>query len=114
MIDAYTVLHEMGYAHSVEVWEDSSLVGGLYGIAIGKIFFGESMFNRASNASKVGFVHLAKRLDYSKFTLIDCQQDTAHMRSLGSWMMTGGDFWEVIKQNLLNDKLLWKPENGNL
>lgn len=99
MIEAYSVLHQLGYAHSVEVWEGDLLVGGLYGIALGKIFFGESMFAEKPNASKVGFIHLAKYLDEKGFLWIDCQQDTPHMRTLGADLIEEDDFLDILRQN---------------
>ncbi|MBX3615634.1 leucyl/phenylalanyl-tRNA--protein transferase [Nitrosomonas sp.] len=84
MIAAYTALHDMGLAHSVETWIDDELVGGLYGIALGKVFFGESMFSRLTDASKIAFVHLVKQLQYWEFGLIDCQVKTHHLASLGA------------------------------
>jgi leucyl/phenylalanyl-tRNA--protein transferase len=84
MIAAYCTLHELGYAHSVESWQDNRLVGGLYGIAIGRMFYGESMFSRVSNASKVALAHLAGQLERWQFGLIDCQMNTPHLASLGA------------------------------
>jgi leucyl/phenylalanyl-tRNA--protein transferase len=81
---AYIELHRRGLAHSVEVWDGEQLVGGLYGLAMGQIFFGESMFSRADNASKVGFATLVGRLRQAGFQLIDCQMPTAHLLSLGA------------------------------
>jgi leucyl/phenylalanyl-tRNA---protein transferase len=99
MIEAYTALHHLGYAHSVEVWEDEQLVGGLYGIALGKIFFGESMFAEKPNASKVGFVTLARHLHENGFLWIDCQQDTPHMRTLGADLVDEDDFLAILRSN---------------
>jgi leucyl/phenylalanyl-tRNA--protein transferase len=99
MIDAYTTLHQLGYAHSVEVWEDDVLVGGLYGIALGRIFFGESMFAEKPNASKVGFIQLAKHLAAKGFLWIDCQQDTPHMRTLGADLVEENDFLDILRKN---------------
>ena len=82
MLAAYIQLHKKGYAHSVEVWLDNELVGGLYGISLGKVFFGESMFAKVSNASKFGFISLVKQLIKKDFVLIDCQQETKHLESL--------------------------------
>ena len=79
MIEAYVKLHELGHAHSVEVWNEKTLVGGLYGIALGSMFFGESMFAYETDASKVAFVHLVHQLARWGYTLIDCQQYTAHL-----------------------------------
>ncbi|EIJ42769.1 leucyl/phenylalanyl-tRNA--protein transferase [Beggiatoa alba B18LD] len=84
MIDAYCRLHEYEFAHSVEAWHDGQLVGGLYGVAMGKIFFGESMFCRMTDASKVAFTHLVLQLQRWGFKLIDCQVYTNHLNSLGA------------------------------
>ncbi len=83
MIAAYETLHLAGLAHSVEAWLDGELVGGLYGVALGRIFFGESMFHLANDASKVAFVHLARFLGRHGFACIDCQQATGHMLRFG-------------------------------
>jgi len=84
MIEAYVAMHRLGYAHSVEAWQDGQLVGGLYGLAIGRVFFGESMFAHATDASKVALVHLVARLQRLGVPLIDCQQETRHLASLGA------------------------------
>jgi leucyl/phenylalanyl-tRNA---protein transferase len=84
MVDAYTRLHSMGYAHSIETWHEHRLSGGLYGVAIGGVFFGESMFARKDNASKVALVALVSKLREWKFALIDCQIPSAHLTSLGA------------------------------
>lgn len=84
VIAGYSALHTRGYAHSVEVWRENELVGGLYGVALGKIFFGESMFSRADNASKVGFAYLVRQLIAWDFRLIDCQVANDHLLSLGA------------------------------
>lgn len=102
MIDAYTTLHQLGYAHSVEVWEGDQLVGGLYGIALGRIFFGESMFAESPNASKVGFVFFARHLASLGFSWIDCQQDTPHMRSLGADLVEEEDFMDILRENQIH------------
>lgn len=99
---AYNKLHELGYAHSVEVWKDGQLVGGLYGIALGKIFFGESMFTLMSNASKYGFITLVKFLIENEFFLIDCQQNTPHLGSLGAVEIERGLFLRYIDLNNKN------------
>ena len=92
MIDAYETLHRLGMAHSVEVWDGASLVGGLYGVAIGRIFFGESMFSRAPDASKVALVHLCQVLNGRGFGLIDCQMPTDHLLSLGAREVPRNEF----------------------
>lgn len=99
-VEAYARLHHMGVAHSVEVWHEDELVGGLYGIALGKIFFGESMFARASNASKAGFITLVRVLDKKGYHLIDCQQETSHLASLGARGIPRELFMEFLNQNI--------------
>ena len=83
IIDAYTALHEWGCAHSVECWQEGRLVGGLYGVALGGAFFGESMFHRVSNASKVALVHLVQRLRKGGYVLLDTQYTTPHLEQFG-------------------------------
>ncbi len=99
MVKAYCNLHDLGYAHSVEVWEDQQLIGGLYGISIGKIFFGESMFTKVSNASKFGFISLVRALQQYEFDLIDCQQETKHLESLGARSITRKKFLRILEEN---------------
>ena len=99
MLEAYLELHKLGYAHSVEAWQEKELVGGLYGIGYGKIFTGESMFAKKSNASKVAFVHLARHLSAKQFEWIDCQQDTSHLRSLGAGLIEEDQFLELLREN---------------
>lgn len=84
MIDAYCRLHRLGFAHSIESWIEGELVGGLYGVAIGRVFFGESMFTQRTDASKVAFVHLVRMLQRSEFQLIDCQISTRHLKNFGA------------------------------
>ncbi len=84
VIDAYCGLHRAGFAHSVETWMDGELVGGLYGVALGRVFFGESMFMRRTDASKIAFAHLVAQLSRWGFELIDCQQQTPHLASMGA------------------------------
>lgn len=105
MISSYTELNKMGFAHSVEVWQGDELVGGLYGIALGKIFFGESMFAKVSNASKFGFISLVKKLEELDFWLIDCQQRTNHLESLGGEFINRKEFLDFMKKNK-NEKTL--------
>lgn len=105
IIEAYTELHHMGHAHSVEVWQDGQLVGGLYGISLGKFFFGESMFARASNASKFGFISLVRWLQAQDFQLIDCQQETAHLMSLGARAISRSEFMAKLQENLAHHPL---------
>lgn len=84
MTEAYTLLARLGYAHSVEAWLDGALVGGLYGIVMGRMFFGESMFARVTDASKVAFVHLVRQLRRWDMPMLDCQMSTRHLASLGA------------------------------
>ncbi|MFO7706208.1 MAG: leucyl/phenylalanyl-tRNA--protein transferase [Halopseudomonas sp.] len=96
MQDAYRQLHRLGIAHSVEVWDQDHLVGGLYGLALGKVFFGESMFSRQTNASKTAFIHLAGQLAEWGFELIDCQMPTDHLFSFGAQSLSRNEFIERL------------------
>jgi leucyl/phenylalanyl-tRNA---protein transferase len=96
IIAGYSALHKQGFAHSVEVWEGETLVGGLYGMALGRIFFGESMFSRADNASKVGFAHLVQQLIAWDFQLIDCQVANDHLFSLGAVEIPREEFQQIL------------------
>jgi leucyl/phenylalanyl-tRNA---protein transferase len=98
MMDAYGALHRAGYAHSVETWIDGQLAGGLYGVAIGRAFFGESMFSRAPDSSKLALAHLARQLERWSFGLIDCQMATAHLASLGAREIPRGDFVRALSE----------------
>ncbi len=99
MIKAYTEMHQLGYAHSVEARQNGELVGGLYGIALGKCFFGESMFAKVSNASKAAFISLVKKLEDMGFWLIDCQIYTSHLASLGAELIPRDSFLEYLEKN---------------
>ena len=98
MAMAYTALHHAGYAHSVETWAGGALVGGLYGVSIGRMFFGESMFSRAPDASKIALVHLARQLERWKFGLIDCQMATPHLASLGAREIPRAEFMRMLTE----------------
>ena len=100
---AYIRLHQLGHAHSVEVWQDSKLVGGVYGIALGSLFFGESMFSLVNNASKVGFITLVHRLRARGFTLIDCQVATPHLARWGAEPIPRTEFLEELSAGLSQD-----------
>ena len=89
---AYLRLHELGYAHSAETWIEGELAGGLYGVAIGRMFYGESMFTRARDASKMAMVHLVRRLERQSCGMIDCQMHTAHLASLGARAIPRSEF----------------------
>ncbi|TRX25356.1 leucyl/phenylalanyl-tRNA--protein transferase [Flavobacterium franklandianum] len=96
MIEAYCKLNEMGIAKSVEVWQNDELVGGLYGIDLGQIFCGESMFSKVSNASKVAFISLANQLKKDNYNLLDCQVYNEHLESLGCREISREDFMELL------------------
>ncbi len=98
MIDAYSELHQQGHAHSIEVWQDEQLVGGLYGIAIGRFFYGESMFSAVSGASKIGFATLVKQLDDWGFIGIDCQVHTQYLASFGALELPRTIFEALLKE----------------
>ncbi|MBB5019197.1 leucyl/phenylalanyl-tRNA--protein transferase [Chitinivorax tropicus] len=97
MIDAYCMLHSMGFAHSIECWMDGELAGGLYGMAIGKMFYGESMFAKRTDASKIAFVHLVRQLARWEFSMIDCQMRTDHLASLGGREIARSEFAARLK-----------------
>lgn len=97
MMNAYLKLHELGWAKSYEVWEDDNLVGGLYGIDLGHIFCGESMFSKVSNASKFAFIKLAQELEGKNYALIDCQMYTPHLESLGAEEIPRSEFMKLLK-----------------
>ena len=111
MLAAYIQLHKMGYAQSVEVWLDNELVGGLYGISLGKVFFGESMFAKVSNASKFGFISLVNQLKQKGFLLIDCQQETKHLESLGANAIKRKDFIDILNHNNIEETYIGSWEN---
>lgn len=100
MIDAYITLHKMGIAHSVEAWQGDRLAGGLYGVSLGKTFFGESMFSRVSNASKVALVALAQELDSQGFGLIDCQVTSGHLLRMGAQEITRDRFLDILNHGV--------------
>jgi leucyl/phenylalanyl-tRNA--protein transferase len=100
VIDAYTNLHNLGYALSAETWKNNKLVGGLYGVKMGNIFFGESMFSLSPNASKVAFIQLVQHLKNEGVKLIDCQVYTNHLESLGAKMIDRNDFMRLLEQHL--------------
>jgi len=97
---AYIELHRLGHCHSVECWQDGQLVGGLYGTIIGKIFCGDSMFSLVSNASKIAFITLARKLEKENFTLIDCQVYNEYLASLGAYEIGRKEFLEIVNRNL--------------
>jgi leucyl/phenylalanyl-tRNA--protein transferase len=98
IIQAYKKLHDSGFAESVEVWEKDKLVGGLYGVKLGKVFFGESMFSLKSNASKFGLIKYAERLQSQGIKLIDCQVYTTHLESLGAKPIPRAEFLDLLEK----------------
>jgi len=105
MTDAYIKLHNVGLAHSVEAWQDGRLAGGLYGVSLGKTFFGESMFTHVSNASKACFIVLTRYLGEAGFPIIDCQVHTDHLASLGAHFIPRSDFLAVIESSIKEETL---------
>ncbi|MBK9254602.1 MAG: leucyl/phenylalanyl-tRNA--protein transferase [Saprospiraceae bacterium] len=105
IVKNYSGLHELGFALSVEVWEGELLVGGLYGVNMGKCFFGESMFSLRSNASKFGFISLARKLEAEDYLVIDCQQPNPHLKSLGGEFISGKGFQNILRKNILENIL---------
>ncbi|TAJ77172.1 MAG: leucyl/phenylalanyl-tRNA--protein transferase [Gallionellaceae bacterium] len=98
MVRAYCALHRMGHAHSVEIWMDGELAGGLYGMALGRMFYGESMFSRKTNASKIALAHLTGQLERWNFAMIDCQMNTPHLASLGAREIPRGEFVRRLQE----------------
>ncbi|PXX49077.1 MULTISPECIES: leucyl/phenylalanyl-tRNA--protein transferase [Aquitalea] len=101
MVEAYCRLHQIGAAHSFEVWMDGELVGGLYGVALGRMFYGESMFSRRTDASKIAFVHMARHLQAQGVDMIDCQMYTPHLASLGATLIPRAEFIATLKNKTL-------------
>ncbi len=97
MIEAYCKLNELGISKSVEVWQNDALVGGLYGIDMGHVFCGESMFSKVSNASKVAFIALVEKLKKEDYQLLDCQVYNEHLESLGCREIPRTDFMQILK-----------------
>jgi leucyl/phenylalanyl-tRNA--protein transferase len=98
---AYTQMHINGYAHSAEAWQDGQLVGGLYGVRLGSVFYGESMFSKSSNASKFAFICYTELLKKEGINLIDCQVYTTHLESMGARMIPRNEFLRILNQNLV-------------
>ena len=103
MIKAYERLHELGFAHSAEVWQGEELIAGVYGVALGRAFFGESMFFHRSGASKFALVHLVQRLDQQGYDLMDCQQQTQHSERFGAVPMLRAEFLELLSEALCHE-----------
>ena len=116
MMNAYIRLHELGWAHSVETYDEGDLVGGLYGLAIGRMFYGESMFSRLNDASKVAFAHLIRYLSTHQFAMIDCQMRTEHLASLGGREIPRSTFLGRLAQLTVatSSRTVWLAENLDL
>lgn len=115
MINAYKNLHSLGHAHSIEVWNEDTLVGGLYGIMVGKVFCGESMFHKVTNASKVAMFSLVEILKSQEAEFIDCQMQNPHLASLGCIEMPRDKFLIMLQQQSQQtfDKRVWQPQTLN-
>jgi leucyl/phenylalanyl-tRNA--protein transferase len=100
ILDAYSHLHRLGFAVSIEAWKNNELVGGLYGVKMGNIFFGESMFSKLSNASKYAFITYVQQLQNEGVVLIDCQVYTPHLESMGARMIEREEFLNLVKENI--------------
>ena len=111
MIDAYIQLHNMGYAHSIEIWRGNKLVGGLYGVCLGGSFFGESMFSFENNASKIALVALSNYLKKQRFDLIDCQVTTTHLLNMGACEISRNSFLDIINKSVKRKEFkdIWNP-----
>lgn len=118
MFQAYRSWHQAGEAHSVETWLDGQLAGGLYGVCLGSMFFGESMFAWQTDASKIALAHVVRFLQRSGCELIDCQMETSHLASLGAEAIARGTFCEHVRHAVRQPKIDWQPgwidENGSL
>ncbi len=112
VIEAYTELHQMGYAHSVECWQEGELVGGLYGVAMGGAFFGESMFFRVSNASKVALVHLVRQLRSGGYTLLDVQYSNPHLEQFGVIEIRRSAYQQRLSDALQHETTWWPQHSA--
>ncbi len=106
MKEAYINLHKIGMAHSAEIWKEGKLIGGLYGVSIGKAFFGESMFSHESNASKLALIHLCDWLARRSFQLLDCQVFTEHLNSMGAIHINRNDFLDMLDNSMDGDTMV--------
>jgi leucyl/phenylalanyl-tRNA--protein transferase len=116
MLNAYKNLHQLGHAHSVEVWSEDDLVGGLYGITVGKVFCGESMFHKATNASKLAMLSLVELLKSQAAEFIDCQMQNPHLGSLGCIEVSRDRFLTMLQEQSIEsfDTDVWQPQTLNL
>ncbi len=100
MLEAYCNLHQLGHAHSIEAWQDGELVGGIYGLAIGSVFFGESMFTRQTDAGKIALIALCRQLERWSFTMLDCQVSNPHLMRMGAVELSRGDFERCLLEGV--------------
>jgi leucyl/phenylalanyl-tRNA--protein transferase len=117
IIQAYLRLHELGLAHSFETWRNGKLIGGLYGVSIGHMFFGESMYSSESNASKIAFIHLIEWAKRNNFGPIDCQIQNNHLNSLGAIEIQRDEFMSLLRTHLNNGKTIrgsWNLQIGDM
>ena len=114
IISIYNSLHEYGYAHSIEIWEKEQLIGGLYGVAIGKVFFAESMFSESSNGSKIALIALMGILAANKFVLLDVQFITDHLKSMGAIEISRALFLKILKRSTSNQVEFKTNDNYNI
>lgn len=116
MLEAYCTLHTLGFAHSAEAWHEGKLVGGIYGISLGRCYFGESMFSLMNNASKAALVSLVYKLKELEFNFLDCQVHTAHLQSLGARYISRTEFARLLTEGLGRETLrgnwMYMPEFG--
>jgi len=111
ILSTYNMLHDLGYAHSIEIWEDKKLKGGLYGVAIGKVFFAESMFSTSSNGSKLALIALMGVLALNQFSLLDVQFMTSHLRTMGAKEISRALFLDLIKKSSSEKVQFEKPSS---
>jgi len=111
MIEAYIKLHRAGFAHSFECWQADELVGGLYGVSLGRSFFGESMFSKKNNTSKIAMVSLVDFIKLHNFDMIDCQTPTNHLKSLGAKEISRKNFLDILKKSLKKKTIIGKWSN---
>jgi leucyl/phenylalanyl-tRNA---protein transferase len=111
IISAYVELHRRGFAHSVELWRGDALVGGLYGVSLGRVFFGESMFSRETDASKIALAALVQLLREEHVRVIDCQQNTRHLASLGAREISRAEFCAVLQRATVETAIRWEQHS---
>jgi len=114
IMESYGELHRRELAHSVEIWRDDALVGGLYGVSLGRVFFGESMFSRETDASKIALAVLVQILRNAQASVIDCQQNTRHLASLGAREISRAEFCAILRRDTAGEDVPWKQYSGKV